>query len=726
MSKTKIAILGGGMSAMTTAFYLTSPEAQDKYEVTVYQLGWRLGGKGASGRNRDIGDRIEEHGLHIWMGFYENAFSVMRDAYKEMNRPHSVPLATLDEAFKKQSYIVLDEQLVNGTGPWYPWTFDFPTNTDKPGTGGLLPSPLAYAEILIGWIFKLWSVALFDDPKTPEVEDALSFLPDFIEGHVRDALSGVQQEIGGILGKVGMPHGQLRPDKVLLERIVALSKGLGSSRILPGSHSILAALIRAFMDVCWVILRGKVFSDINVHKLWVGLNLAGSAAAGILSDDVFTKGWDSIDDLDLRAWLAKYGANQVTLDSAPLRGIYDLVFGYVSGQVKDGRFAAGTAMRGIMRMLFTYKGAIFFKMQAGMGDTVFTPLYEVLKKRGVTFKFFHRVKNLKLSPDKNIVDEIELVKQVDLKDEALGYDPLFTTPDGLPCWPSDPNYDQIVKGDKLKASGINLESSWAETWEDEKPKTLKMGVDYDQIVLGISIGAFPFICKELIDAKAPFKRMVNTVLTNETAGIQLWFKPDLAGLGWKVPPSISERPVLGSFVEPIDTWADMSQLLPRETWPPSHEPHNVAYLCGPYAETKPTPPFSDHGYPDRELLKLRTMAVDFLNQDSRFLWPDVNTTTSFNFDELIDLKDRSGEARIDGQYLRVNIDPSERYVLSVPNSTQNRLRADDSGFVNVFLSGDWTANGFNAGCIEAATMGGMFASRAICGLPAFIIGEEDR
>ena len=32
-----------------------------------------------------------------------------------------------------------------------------------------------------------------------------------------------------------------------------------------------------------------------------------------------------------------------------------------------------------------------YKMNAGMGDTIFTPFYEVLKARGVTFKFFQCV-----------------------------------------------------------------------------------------------------------------------------------------------------------------------------------------------------------------------------------------------------------------------------------------------------------------------------------------------
>ena len=35
---------------MSAAFELSRPEHEGRYEVTVYQLGWRLGGKGASGR----------------------------------------------------------------------------------------------------------------------------------------------------------------------------------------------------------------------------------------------------------------------------------------------------------------------------------------------------------------------------------------------------------------------------------------------------------------------------------------------------------------------------------------------------------------------------------------------------------------------------------------------------------------------------------------------------
>jgi hypothetical protein len=78
-AKRKFAVLGGGISALSAVFDLTSePDWQDRYDITVHQLSWRLGGKGASSRNADRHQRIEGHGLRIWLGFYENAFEIMR------------------------------------------------------------------------------------------------------------------------------------------------------------------------------------------------------------------------------------------------------------------------------------------------------------------------------------------------------------------------------------------------------------------------------------------------------------------------------------------------------------------------------------------------------------------------------------------------------------------------------------------------------------------------
>ncbi len=90
----KVAIIGGGCASVAAAFELTRPERNGEFEVTLYQLGWRLGGKGASGREETTG-RIEEHGLHLWMGFYENAFRLIRDCYEELDRKPGSPMSGL-------------------------------------------------------------------------------------------------------------------------------------------------------------------------------------------------------------------------------------------------------------------------------------------------------------------------------------------------------------------------------------------------------------------------------------------------------------------------------------------------------------------------------------------------------------------------------------------------------------------------------------------------------
>ena len=110
----KIVILGGGVAAMTTAYELTNvPDWQSKYEITLYQLGWRLGGKCASGRNAKIADRIEEHGLHILCGFYENAFHAIRGCYGELVesglRAPDAPNARWEEAFSPKDNVDLCE-----------------------------------------------------------------------------------------------------------------------------------------------------------------------------------------------------------------------------------------------------------------------------------------------------------------------------------------------------------------------------------------------------------------------------------------------------------------------------------------------------------------------------------------------------------------------------------------------------------------------------------------
>ena len=50
-----------------------------------------------------------------------------------------------------------------------------------------------------------------------------------------------------------------------------------------------------------------------------------------------------------------------------------------------------------------------------------------------------------------------------------------------------------------------------------------------------------------------------------------------------------------------------------------------------------------------------------------------------------------------------------------PGSVEHRLPSGDSGFANLKLAGDWTRNGVDGGCVEAAVISGMDAARAITG-----------
>ena len=711
---TKVAVLGGGAASLVTAFELTRPELSGKYDVTVYQMGWRLGGKGASGRNSSANDRIEEHGLHIWMGFYDNAFRVMQEAYAEMGRTTG-PLQTWKDAFKEHGYVAFMEPFAGKTERW---DLVFPKNDLVPGPGEE-PTLWEMTAAILRFMHEHWS-------RSPHAQAAAASdgpeIPLEILDRVRAAtLSGAvprPTRVSGWLAQIetwALPRAELAVHPVgrLLAHAHAIASTIPHDAVPSDLETrCLVWLIRAAMDSLWLLVGNDVATNFLAFQLWVGVNLAGAAASGILSDRILDRGWSVVDDVDFREWLAKYRATQPSLDSAPLRVIYDLVFGFVGGDVKKGRFAAGTAMRGLLRMLFAYKGSIFYKMQAGMGDTVFTPLYLVLKQRGVKFRFFHRVENLKVDPETKLVTALELTEQVALLGED--YDPLVDV-DGLPCWPSEPLYAQIRSGDELEASGIHLESAWSANPKEARPKRLERGRDFDLVVLGISIGAFPFVAKELSAESPAFAAMVENVKTAQTSAFQLWLEPDLAGLGWKNPFITSEAPIVGGIVEPLDTWADMSHLLARETWPKGASPGSVAYFCGPFDEPAPLPPFSDHAFPVRELVRFDALAKNFLREGVSALWPNATLPNDFRWDALVDGSGSSGEARFRAQYRRVNLDPSERYVLSVPGSGRYRLPADGAQIPNVFLAGDWTQCGLDAGCVEAAVTSGLLAARAISG-----------
>ncbi len=687
----KVAILGGGTGSLATAYALTSqPNWQQKYDITVYQMGWRLGGKGASGRRQDKHDRIEEHGIHLWMGFYDNSFNMLQACYEELNRPPDAPLATWQEAFQPQNYIVTTEF---HDGQWKPWGINFPTNDGIPGDGSLLFSAWEYFQKLLSELHKHVENSPYADITTSE-----GHLPDFVHhilGHMDIEVEGVAMRV---LGKL------IAAAKELAHKLHADPK-----QHHPDHHKVLDWLLKEFLAAMRHLFSADMPDDIR--RFFLVLELAAVNAWGMIVDGVILEGFNVIETVDYRAWLRKHGASDTVANSVITRAYYDLIFAYVDGETgsetpsHEGNVGAGTALHSLLLLTFSYKGSIMWKMKAGMGDVVFAPLYQALKKRGVKFEFFHKVKEL--VPGKTNIEQIVIERQATCN--SGHYEPLFDVK-GLPCWPSNPLYDQLVQGETLKAEKINLESNWT-PWQGVGTVTLTAGQDFDLVVLGISIGALKTICKPLIDSNDAWKKMVDNVLTVQTQGVQLWLDKDLKALGWE-----EARPILDAYIEPLNTWSDMTQTLPSESWPEGKAPKSVAYFCGPMKNPLNTPPPSNHGFPGRELKWVEANAHSLLNNNMKLLWPNGMSPKNPN---------RFDWSMVMDSYFRANIDPTERYVLSVAGSYQYRLKAGESGYGNLYLAGDWIDNEYlNVGAIEPAVVSGFRASQAISGHPRKIMGAD--
>src|SRR5271166_5281442 len=145
MAKRKIAILGGGMAGLAAAYDLSKTrELREAFEVTVYQMGWRLGGKCASGR--DGWGRIQEHGLHFWFGCYENSFRMLRQVYASVKTRPDNPLRLWSDALKPQCFTPIGLRTEERHALW-PLTWPLAGGT--PGDGGLFPHPIEMLKSLV-------------------------------------------------------------------------------------------------------------------------------------------------------------------------------------------------------------------------------------------------------------------------------------------------------------------------------------------------------------------------------------------------------------------------------------------------------------------------------------------------------------------------------------------------------------------------------------------------
>jgi len=691
----KIAILGGGVAGCTAAFWLSDPIHQGKYDITVYQLGWRLGGKCASGRNPTLHERSQEHGLHVWFGFYDNAFRMLRRAYEEMGGYHG-DFASIDEAFDQEREGVLATFRNNA---WDFWCYDFPPyhvaddgQSLIPGDDHPLPNLFEIAVRSLRWLID----------NSQQLVDSLPPHLFILEGLLKAAM---------------------RPISELLDALVTTTLNPPHFvQLISASLPIFEALRFTLHQIIRLDDLGQP-ADRERARLYCMMDLGLTCLIGVIRQKAFEQGLGVLDGKEFAQWLKDHGALYYTLQSPTLKGLYDVGFAYRGGDPRQPNVAAGVAVRCILRIYFGYKGAYLYKMNAGMGETVFTPLYLALKKRGVKFEFFHRVENLGLSADQKSIATIDITRQAE---PAAPYDPLvaITLPSTRPflIWPDRPvgQFNTPVP-DPQNPDDPSFESEWCQV--PGTPLTLRAGQDFDHVVLGIPVGALARITPELINASPGWQRMILRVETCRTQCLQLWLKDTTRDLGWDPNHETEEHVVLDAFVDPLNTWLDQTIILNTELWP-GPKPQSLAYLCGPMLDDPNE--LLAHGiptYPASQVALVEQASALWLDRAAHLLWPK-SALPDGTFDWSAAYTYPGGTPR-GSQFYRANIDGTERYVLSLADTTRYRLHSAASGFTNLFLAGDWTDNGLNVGAVEGAVLSGAQAARGISGVPAIIPGEKD-
>jgi uncharacterized protein with NAD-binding domain and iron-sulfur cluster len=276
MERQKIAILGGGMAGLSAAYELSKTSSlQRRYEITVYQMGWRLGGKIASGR--DSAGRSLEHGLHVWFGCYDNAFRMLKDVY---GRYAPLPFRSWNDVMKGQPFTPIGVKSASG---WTYWPVMWPPFPGEPGDGGLDLSLWEMVTRLIGWlrtILAQWSLPIIASPEAgppplprgrfraavatglrskSEVHRQASFLATAKKIEFLDAVAAAHLWAKA-LGKDPRRFGPSHPEGIIA-LLAWLKEAFNAGLAEPGVAGLASTIMRELLDVGSALIGG-IWRDI--------------------------------------------------------------------------------------------------------------------------------------------------------------------------------------------------------------------------------------------------------------------------------------------------------------------------------------------------------------------------------------------------------------------------------------------------------------------------------
>lgn len=691
MPKHRVAILGGGMAALTTAYQLSRTAAlRERFEVTIYQMGWRLGGKCATGRG--LHGRVEEHGIHLFGGGYYNALPLMKDVYDALRHEIGCDV-DFDRSFEPQYTSLRFE----GAHPGLRKTATrFPRSPVRLDT-------LKHFDDIRAWVARL-----------PRV------LHDLLQAAANKLPSGpglaALLRAAAAAGAPNLPNLKAIPSfPDLLRLLDELGReidvnGANQQRVLArfvGTVQPFEPLLRALP---------KPLRDAAVTANYFGALIQGTLV------DVLGRGlgFNRLDEGNFDVWLRGHGAWKDTVASpvalAPIRILYQYPMGDATRPPSMG---AGAYLHWALRS-FAYIEAPFWFFREGTGETVVKPLYQLLLHRGVRFEFFHRAEAVRLDAGQAGVAAVDFIVQArTTAEQGPCYNPL----DENGHWPNRPDHRQLENGAAIAAlPDGEFENYWS-TWSSGR-KTIVRGDHFDTLVFAISLGAVPFVAPDLVARSAAWREMVERIPTTETQSVQLWFTPDSEALGIDVDllggPIREDDSGLGcGLAAPFDGLCDFSLLLEEEAWPV--RPGALWYFSDMLAHGPAPRDLADPGYPARRAQVAFAQARAFVEGPMLGLLPRAADAAG-RFDPAklhVDagVPGATPDERLAAQLVRANVQPSDRYVQAPADTTRWRLAPGDAQFDGLVLAGDWTYTGLNAGCVEAAVMSGQLAANAITGDP---------
>jgi hypothetical protein len=768
--KTRVVILGAGPAGLAAASVLAENPA---YEVHVYQVGWRAGGKCATGR--EPGSlRAKQNGSHYLFGCYHNAFRLIRKAHGVLAARGERDFGTFHGDFVARNLLVGAQRYTsarNGKlkGDWFRY---LPQNLETPGDPRKFPSPfdciLMAAQFLLGTVIDLLTCLIFfrtDSERFSGVRWLLRVFPlsPFEPGRWPRFVRGVLLPLRFVFNELlWAPAAKLLG--VLGVFVVFVVPGGWLEWLRSRWRQIWPKFISVARD--GARLGTKLGQKLHVacarriERLFIVADLGLTVLRGYYKDDLdLPGGYARIDRYDFRAWLKRHGADDTTANSALVETWYDAVIAYPQGVKRlspdgselehdGGSCAAGVVVHAMLCALLGFKGAFAYQMRAEVGDSFVAPIVRALELSGVTFHFYHRVQKIVVDDAARAVTRLEFSRQTE--GDGVGADFVLVPDQGKPgkplrkAWPDAPQR-QVPAG----PGDLPIDSYYSRV--EVEPVTLvrrgtpgeRAAGEFDLVISALPIGIVEDVLVDaaghrLADVPGPFRECFTNVESTESQAIRVWFSVPLGAkkakgrsLGWEHDP-----PILSGYQGSHSTWEDNSQAVDVQALPEDQQPKTIATVFGPLPTRLDDQRVLDVRAPDHyttQLARARQAADAFIAKYMLDLWPGLTlaagatdrTTTEVDWTSFIDTTGGVGQARFAWQHVSANVGPMESYVMTFPGKHRYRLAPDESGYRNLFLAGDWTRNGVEVGTVEGAVVSGLKAARAITGADVPIVGGED-